>query len=201
MPPPSSTPPRGASPARAPSTEAMPTEEEEENAGAGGFPSVPDFGGERVSPLGLARVGRSFSSSLCILLFLFSSLAFDLGSTPSPSWCPGPSSEDVDTTIKDIATEAAAEAEKIAAEESARGATEDAAREGARGTAEGAAKGPTEGPGKERAEEPGKGPAEGTSKATAEEVVVDDQPSSSTTSGSGKYLKVSEDLFVYLPGA
>ena len=104
-------------------------------------------------PLGLARVGYPPFSSVCILLFLFSSPAFDLGSTPSLSWCSGPSSEDVDTTIEDVAAEAAAEAEKIAAEESARDATEDAA------------KGPTEGSDKERAEEPGKGPAEGIGEA------------------------------------
>ncbi|XP_037416816.1 uncharacterized protein LOC119279805 [Triticum dicoccoides] len=134
----------------------MHTEEEEENAGAGGFPSAPDLGGERASA---SRPGI------------------------------GPSSEDVDTTIKDVAVEAAAKAEKIAAEESTRGATEDAA------------KGPTKRPNKEHAEEPGKGPAEGTGKATAEEAVVDDQPSSSAASGSGKYLKVSDDLFVHLPGA
>ena len=31
--------------------------------------------------------------------------------------------------------------------------------------------------------------------------MVDDQPSSSVASGSGKYLKVGDDLFVHLPGA
>lgn len=30
--------------------------------------------------------------------------------------------------------------------------------------------------------------------------MVDDQPSSSTASGSGKYLKVGDDLFIHLPG-
>ena len=80
-----------------------------------------------------------------------------------------------------MAKDAAAEAEKIAAEEAARGAAEDAA------------KGP--------AGEPGKATAEEAGKATAEEEVVDDQPSSSTASSSGKYLKVSDDLFVHLPGA
>ena len=34
----------------------------------------------------------------------------------------------------------------------------------------------------------------------SQEEVVDDQPSSSATSGSGKYLKVSDDLFLHLPG-
>ena len=42
------------------------------------------------------------------------------------------------------------------------------------------------------AEEAGTGPVG--------EGVVDDQPSSSAASGSGKYLKVSDGLFVYLPG-
>ena len=140
-------------------------------------------------PLGPTRVSYSLPTSVCILLFLFSSPAFDLGSTPSLSWCPSPSSEDVDTTIEDVTAEAAAEAEKIAAEEVARGATEDAA------------KGATEGPDKGHAEEPGKGPAKETGKGTAEEAAVDDQPSSSAASGSGKYLKVGEDLFVHLPGA
>ena len=36
--------------------------------------------------------------------------------------------------------------------------------------------------------------------AAAEEEVVDDQPSSSAASGSGRYLRVSDDLFVHLPG-
>ena len=30
--------------------------------------------------------------------------------------------------------------------------------------------------------------------------MVEDQPSSSAASGSGRYLKVSDDLFVHLPG-
>ena len=56
-----------------------------------------------------------------------------------------------------------------------------------------AAKGP--------AKEPGKGPPEGASKATAEEGVFDDLPSSSATSGFGRYLRVGDDLFIHLPGA
>ena len=84
--------------------------------------------------------------------------------------------EDVDTVIEDVA----AQAEKIAAKESAKGAAEDVA------------KGP--------AGEPGKAAAEEAGKATAEEEVVDDQPSSSAASGSGRYLRVSDDLFVHLPG-
>ena len=71
-----------------------------------------------------------------------------------------------------MAKDAAAEAEKIAAEEAANGAGEDAA----------------------------KGPTGEASKAAAEEEVVDDQPSSSAASGSGKYLKVGDDLIVHLPG-
>ena len=83
--------------------------------------------------------------------------------------------EDVDTIIKDVAEDAAAQAEKIATEESAKGVAEDAA------------KGP--------AEESGKGPAGEAGKGAAEEVVFDDLPSSSAASGSGRYLRVSDDLF------
>ena len=82
--------------------------------------------------------------------------------------------EDIDTVIKDAAKEVAAEAEKIASEEAAKDA------------AEGAAKGSGGEPGKAAAEE--------------EVEVVDDQPSSSAASGSGRYLKVSDDLSVHLPG-
>ena len=57
---------------------------------------------------------------------------------------------------------------------------------------EDAAKGP--------AEEPGKGPTRDAGKATADEVAFDDLPSSSAASGSGRYLRVSEDLFVHLLG-
>ena len=73
-------------------------------------------------PHGLARVSHLLPASACILSFLFSLLAFNLGSALSPSWRPDPSSEDVDTAIKDVAADAAAEAEKIAAEEGAGGA-------------------------------------------------------------------------------
>lgn len=127
--------------------------------------------------LGPARVSHSLSTSACILSFLFSLLAFDLGSALSPSWHPDPSlvgSEEVDTSIKDIATDAVAEVEKITAEE-------------------GTAKGP--------AEEPGKGTAGEAGKAAAEEVAFDDLPSSSAASGSGRYLRISDDLFVRLLGA
>ena len=69
------------------------------------------------------------------------------------------------------------QAEKIAAEESAEGAAEDAA------------------------EELGKEPAGEAGKGAAEEVVFDDLPSSSAASGSDRYMKVSDDLFVHLLGA
>ena len=107
-------------------------------------------------------------------------------------WCPDPSSvnpEDVDTVIEDITKAAEADAKKIAAEEAAKGAAEDAAK-GLAGEA-----------GKAAAEEADKGPAGEAGKAAAEEEVVDDQPSSSAASGSGRYLRVSEDLFVHLPGS
>jgi len=88
--------------------------------------------------------------------------------------------EDIDAVIEDVAKDAAAEAEKIATEEAAKGA------------ADNAAKGP--------AGESGKAAAEEAGKAAAEEGAVDDQPSSSAASGSGRYLRVSDDLFVHLPG-
>ena len=50
-------------------------------------------------------------------------------------------------------------------------------------------------------EEADEGPSEEARKAAAEEEVVDDQPSSSAASGSGRYLRVGDDLFVHLPGA
>ena len=80
---------------------------------------------------------------------------------------------DIDAIIEDVAKDAAAEAEKIAAEETAKGAAEDAA----------------------------KAPAGEAGKAAAKEEVVDDQPSSSAASGSGRYPRVSDDLFVHLPGS
>lgn len=89
--------------------------------------------------------------------------------------------EEVDTVIEDVTKDTAAQAEKITTEE------------GAKGAAEGAAKGPVG--------EPGKGPKGEVGKAAAEEEVVDDQPSSSTASGSSRYLRVGGDLFVHLPGA
>ena len=93
----------------------------------------------------------------------------------SPSRYPDPSPadrEDIDTVIEEVARHAEVEADKIVAEEAAKTAAEDAA----------------------------KGPAGEAGKAAAEAGVVDDQPSSSTTSGSGEYLKVADDLIVHLPG-
>ena len=104
--------------------------------------------------------------------------------------------EDIDTTIKDVTADAAAEAEKIAAEEEARGAAEDATK----GPTEGPGKGPAEGAGKATVEEAGQGPFGEAGKDAAEEGALNDQPSSSAASGSGKYLKVSDALFVHLPG-
>ena len=75
-----------------------------------------------------------------------------------------------------------------------------ATKEAAKGAAEDAAKGPAGEPGKATAEEAGKGPAGDAGKSPAEEEVADDQPSSSAASGSGRYLKVSDDLLVHLPG-
>ena len=99
--------------------------------------------------------------------------------------------EDIDTIIEEVTRDAEAEADKIAAEEAAKGAAEDAT------------KGPAGEASKAAAEETDKGPAgqAGGAAAEEEEEVADDQPSSSASSGSGKYLRVSDDLFVHLPGA
>ena len=108
------------------------------------------------------------------VLFL-SLLALGLGFVSSPFWCPNhPSADqdDINAIIEDVAKDAAAEAEKVAAEESAKGTAEDAT----------------------------KGPAGEPGKAATEEEVVDDQPSSSAAPGSGRYLRVIDDLFVHLPG-
>nr|XP_040258355.1 CRACD-like protein [Aegilops tauschii subsp. strangulata] len=110
----------------------------------------------------------------------------------SPHFSPQhPSSadrEDIDTIIEEVSRDAKAEANKIAAKDAAKTAAEDAA------------KGPALEASKAAAEEAGKGPAQEANKAAAEEGMVDDQPSSSAASGSGKYLKVGDDLFVHLPG-
>ena len=90
--------------------------------------------------------------------------------------------EDVGAVIEDVAKAAEADAKKIAAEDVAEGPTREA--------------------GKAAAEEAGKGPAgEAGGAAAEEEEVADDQPSSSAASGSSKYLRVSDNLFVHLPGA
>ena len=110
----------------------------------------------------------------------------------SPSRYPDPSPadrEDIDTVIEEVARDAEAEADKIAAEEAAKTAAEEAAKE------------PAGEAGKAAAEEAGKGPGGEAGKAAAEEGVVDDQPSPSVASVLGKYLKVSDDLFVHLPGS
>ena len=96
-----------------------------------------------------------------------------LAPSHSLSWYPDPPSadrEDIDTVIGEVAKDAEAEADKIAAEEAAKIAAEEAA------------KGPAGEAGKAAAEEGGKGPAG--------EGVADDQPSSPTAPGPGKYLKV-----------
>src|SRR3954468_16435473 len=59
--------------------------------------------------------------------------------------CPGPPStalEDVDTVVRDIAEEAAVEADRIATEEAAKDVDEAAADEAAKGAAEDATAGP-----------------------------------------------------------
>ena len=128
---------------------------------------------------------------MSLFFFLFLPI-LGFGFVSSPPWCPDRppvDQEDIDAIIEDVAKDAAAEAEKVTAEESVKGATEDAAKR------------PAGESGKATAEEAGKGPAGDSGKAAAEEEVVDDQPSSSAASGSGKYLRVGDDLFVHLPGA
>nr|XP_040249570.1 nucleolar and coiled-body phosphoprotein 1-like [Aegilops tauschii subsp. strangulata] len=173
-PPLSTTSLRGASPARAPNVE--PTRmEEEENLGTGGSTSAPGVGGEETS-----------------------------ASQPDPFLTDR---EDLDTVIGDVAKDAAAEAEKIVAEEAGMDAAEEAGKATAEGagkaTAEEAGKGPAAGAGEAATEETGKGPAGEASAAAAEEEeeVAVDRPSSSAAPGPGRYLRVSDDLFVHLPGA
>nr|XP_020149654.1 fibrous sheath CABYR-binding protein-like [Aegilops tauschii subsp. strangulata] len=102
-------------------------EEDEENFGAGGFPSALDVGGEGTSA---SQPGTDRLSA---------------------------DREDLDTVIEDIAKSTVVEAEKIAAEENARGAAEDAAEgpagELGKATAEEAGKGPAGGTDKAAAEE------------------------------------------------
>src|SRR3954467_12421438 len=109
--------------------------------------------------------------------------------------------EDVDSVVRDIAEEAVAEADEVAAEEAAKSAGEAAAGEAAKDAAEGAGAGAAKAADEASAEGAGGGPAGGTGKAPAEEEAMDDQPSSSLASGPGRYLKVGDDLFVHLLGA
>nr|XP_020147919.1 uncharacterized protein LOC109733133 [Aegilops tauschii subsp. strangulata] len=106
----------------------------------------------------------------------------------SPQHLPSTNPKDVDTVIKEVAKDAKAEADKIAAEEAAKTAVEEAARgpagEASKDTAEGAS-------------EAAAGEAD---KAVAEEEEANDQPSSPPAPASGRYLKVGDDLFVHLPG-
>nr|XP_020173330.1 uncharacterized protein LOC109758880 [Aegilops tauschii subsp. strangulata] len=168
MPPPSTTPPRGAFPARTPDIEPMRTEEEV-HMGVGGSIPATDVGGEGTT----------------------SSLP---GTGPPPPADQG----DTNTIIEEAAADTMAEAEKVTTEEAAETAAENAVEGFVGETGEGAA----EEAGKSAAGEvAGKASAkEEAGKASAEEGVVDDQPSSSVASGSGKYLKVSDDVFVHLPG-
>ncbi|KAM3410375.1 hypothetical protein ACQJBY_002530 [Aegilops geniculata] len=134
-----------------------------------------------------ARVSHSLSVPVLFLFFLNLGLGF--ASSPSRYLDPPLADrEDIDIVIEDVAKDATAEVEKIATEEAAKDA------------AEGAAKGSAGEPDKAAAEEAGKGPVGEAGKAATEEEVVDDEPSSSTASGSGRCLKVSDDLFVHLPG-
>ena len=137
----------------------------------------------------LAQVSRSpFVPVSFSFLLLVLALPHPLLQRPDSS---SVNPEDVDAVIEDVAKAAEADAEEIATEEAAEGVAEDAAK-GSAGEA-----------GKATAEEAGKGPAGEAGRAAAEEEeeVADDRPSSSTASGSGKYLRVSDDFFVHLPGA
>ena len=109
--------------------------------------------------------------------------------------------EDVDTVIGNIAEEATAEADRIAAEEASRDADEVTADEAAKDAAEDTAAGTAKATGEASAEGANGGPAGEAGKATAKEEVVDYQPPSSSTSGPGRYLKVGDDIFAHLPGA
>ena len=82
--------------------------------------------------------------------------------------------EDVDTVVGNIAEEAAAEADRIAAEEAARDADEVTADEAAKDATEDTAVRATKATGEASAEGANGGPAREAGKATAEEEVVDD---------------------------
>nr|XP_020191231.1 nucleolar and coiled-body phosphoprotein 1-like [Aegilops tauschii subsp. strangulata] len=113
--PPSITPPKGASPARAPTTEPTRTEEEEVSFGAGGSVSATNVGGE----------GTTSSH---------------LGTDP-----PSTDQEDIDTVIGEVGKDVEAEAAKIAAGEAAKSAAEEATKGLAGETGETAAGGPARG--------------------------------------------------------
>ena len=140
---------------------------------------APNLGGEGATS---SEPGTGELFALCPCSFFFF-LNFDSALPHPPSWhlgAPSADQENIDAVIKEVARDAEAEANKIAAEEASKGAAEDAA--------------------KEPVGETGKAAAEEAGKAAAEEGAVDHQPSSSAASGSGRYLKVSDDLFVHLPG-
>ena len=67
-PPPSTTPPRGASPTRAPSTEPMHMEEEEENLGGSGSIPATNVGGEGTTS---SQLGTGTWPASCPCLFFF----------------------------------------------------------------------------------------------------------------------------------
>nr|XP_020163843.1 tol-Pal system protein TolA-like [Aegilops tauschii subsp. strangulata] len=140
-------PPRGVSSTRVPSTEPTRTEEEEVNLGGSGSIPATNIGGE----------GTTSSQ---------------LGADPSSG-----DQENVDTVIEEVAKNAEAEADKIAAEETAKTATEEAA------------KGPAGEADKTVAEEAGKAATREAGKGPAGEEGADDQPSSPTAPAPGMYLK------------
>nr|XP_040243972.1 leucine zipper putative tumor suppressor 2-like [Aegilops tauschii subsp. strangulata] len=109
MPPPSTMPPRGASPARAPTAEPTRTEEEEASLDVGGSVSATNIGTE-------GNTSNQF------------------GTDP-----PSTDQEDINTVIEEVAKDAEAEATKIAAGEAAKSATKEAAKEPAGETGEAAA--------------------------------------------------------------
>nr|XP_020200999.1 serine/arginine repetitive matrix protein 1-like [Aegilops tauschii subsp. strangulata] len=113
-PPPSTTPPRGASPARASTTEPTHMEEEGASLSAGGFVPATNVGGE----------GATSSQP---------------GADPSSA-----ESEDRYTIIKEVAKDAEAEAGKITVEEAAKAATKEAAKGPAGEAGKAAAKGASE---------------------------------------------------------
>nr|XP_020178965.2 tol-Pal system protein TolA-like [Aegilops tauschii subsp. strangulata] len=174
MPPPSTMPPRGASPARAPTDEPTHTEEEDASLGAGGSVPATNVGGEGTT-----------SSQL---------------GTDHPSM----DQEDIDMVIGEVSKDAEAETAKIVAEEATKPATgetgEGLAGEPGKATAEDAGKATAEEADEAAAEEAARAAAGEAAKKPAEEEVANDQPSSPAAPAPPKYLKVGDDLFVRLPG-